>query len=441
MKRLIIAILAIATLSASSVFAQGKYGADSAECIKYLSYYKEYFKQKNYDSATPNWREAFRICPPTANQTMLVDGTALMRKLIGKNAKNPVYKAQLIDSLMMVHDIRIEYYPKYGVTARNNKGLDMANYIKDDNKRLYDGLNEIIEFNGSETKPSLYIFDLNAAIELCKIGMIDEEEVIGVYERNSGFLDGAEAKTATDKEANEKVRTDLDNLFVASKLADCDKIISLYGPRFEADPSDVEFATKVVRIMSSAEDCMDNNLFIAAATAVHNANPSSSSAKMLYKLNAAQGKQDLAIKYLEEAIGAEEDTEAKAELYYELSAYCYKAGRLAQAETAARRASLVTGESGLKARSYMLLGNIWSAVRCEGNEIAVRAPYWVAVDYFDKAKKVDPSLAEEANKKIAEFRKYYPTAADAFMYDVKDGDVYNVNCGSFHESTTVKTQK
>ena len=90
MKRLIIAILAIATLSASSVFAQGKYGADSAECIKYLSYYKEYFKQKNYDSATPNWREAFRICPPTANQTMLVDGTALMRKLISKNSKNPV---------------------------------------------------------------------------------------------------------------------------------------------------------------------------------------------------------------------------------------------------------------------------------------------------------------------------------------------------------------
>ena len=35
--------------------AQGKYGADSAECIKYLSYYQEYFKQKNYDEAIPHW--------------------------------------------------------------------------------------------------------------------------------------------------------------------------------------------------------------------------------------------------------------------------------------------------------------------------------------------------------------------------------------------------
>jgi hypothetical protein len=42
---------------------------------------------------------------------------------------------------------------------------------------------------------------------------------------------------------------------------------------------------------------------------------------------------------------------------------------------------------------------------------------------------------------IAQFRQYYPTAADAFMYDVKDGDSYTVSCGAFRETTTVKTQK
>lgn len=442
MKKLIITFLAIATLGAVNVSAQGKYGADSAECIKYLSYYKEYFKQKNYDSATPNWREAFRICPPTANQTMLVDGTAIMRKLISKNAKNPVYKAQLVDSLMMIHDVRIETYPKYGVTARNNKGLDMANYIKDDNMRLYKGLNEIIEFNERETKPSLYIFNLNAAIELCKIGLIDEEEVINVYERNSEFLDAAEAKNDTEREANEKIRADLENLFVSSKLADCDKIIALFGPRFEADPTDVEFATKVVKIMSSAEDCMDNNLFISAATAVYNANPSAASARMLYQLNAAQGKVDLAIKYMEEAIAAEDsDAEMDADLQYELAVYAFKSGRPLLAEGAAKRSVALTGRNDLKGRNYVLLATIWGNVRCEGNELAVRAPYWVAVDYLEQAKRVDASLAEEANKMIAQFRKYYPVAADAFMYDVKDGDTYNVSCGGFHATTTVKTQK
>ena len=32
----------VMALSSTSVFAQGKYGADSANCIKYLSFYKDY---------------------------------------------------------------------------------------------------------------------------------------------------------------------------------------------------------------------------------------------------------------------------------------------------------------------------------------------------------------------------------------------------------------
>ena len=49
MKRLIIAIASIAMmLGSTTAFAQGKYGADSAECIKYLSYYKEYFSAYRY---------------------------------------------------------------------------------------------------------------------------------------------------------------------------------------------------------------------------------------------------------------------------------------------------------------------------------------------------------------------------------------------------------
>ena len=54
-----IAVTAVVLMfGGNNVFAQGKYGADSAECIKYLSYYKEYFKSKNYDAALPNWRKA-----------------------------------------------------------------------------------------------------------------------------------------------------------------------------------------------------------------------------------------------------------------------------------------------------------------------------------------------------------------------------------------------
>ena len=112
MKRLTLFFaLVMMTISSVSVSAQGKYGADSAECIKYLSYYKEYFKQKNYNDALSNWRKAYSLCPPTANQTMLIDGTTLIRQQISKNSKNAVYNAALVDTLLRIHDQRAEFYP------------------------------------------------------------------------------------------------------------------------------------------------------------------------------------------------------------------------------------------------------------------------------------------------------------------------------------------
>ena len=147
MKKITLAILTLILALPGSLFAQGKYGKDSAECIKYLSYYKEYYKQKAYDDALPNWRKAYAICPATANQTMLIDGTALMRRLINKNTKDPVYRAALIDTLMAIHDARAEAWPKNAVTTRNNKGQDLANYVKDNPARLHREFNSIIEAN------------------------------------------------------------------------------------------------------------------------------------------------------------------------------------------------------------------------------------------------------------------------------------------------------
>ena len=73
MKKIIVlfAVAAMAMMSGSKVSAQGKYGPDSAECIKYLSYYTEYYKQKNYDNALPNWRKAYHYCPPSSRYSLL----------------------------------------------------------------------------------------------------------------------------------------------------------------------------------------------------------------------------------------------------------------------------------------------------------------------------------------------------------------------------------
>lgn len=431
----------VMTLSSTSVFAQGKYGADSANCIKYLSFYKDYFKQKSYNEALPNWREAFKRCPPTANQTMLVDGTTLMRKLISQNSKNPVYREKLVDSLMMIHDIRIANYPKYAVTARNNKGLDLANYVQNDPERLYKEYGEIIAGNKTKTKPTILLFYFDSAVELYKNGSLNEEEIIGVYEGCMELLSKMDPKDAADKEMVDDMKVKIEELFASNNIADCDKLIELYTPKFEADPQNIELAEKIVRFMSAADGCTDNALFIAAATSIHKSNPTHTSAYTLYKLNASTGKSAEAVKYLQEAIDREDSDAAQdAEYYYELAVYNFKCGNNLAAEQAAKKVIPLATTSEVKGKTYMLIGTIWGGVRCDGNDIAKRAPYWVAVDYFERAKAADPELAAEANKRINEYKKYYPLTADAFMFGVNDGETYQVSCGGFKANTTVRTQ-
>ena len=442
MKRIsFIIVMIVMALSSTSVFAQGKFGADSANCVKYLSFYKDYFKQKSYNEALPSWREAFKHCPPTANQTMLVDGTTLMRKLISQNAKNPVYREKLVDSLIMIHDIRIANYPKYAVTARNNKGLDLANYVQNDPERLFKEYQGIVSANKEKTKPTIFLFYFNSAIELFQNGSISEEEVIDVYEQCINYLSAIQPKDEDERAVVDDMKLKIEELFASNNIADCDKLIELYTPKYEANPDDIELASKIVRFMSAADGCTDNKLFIAAATKLHKNNPTHSSAYMLYKLNSSTGNSALAVKYLQEAIDMEDSDAAQdAEYYYEMAVYEYKCGNNLASESAAKKCVSGAANSELKGKAYMLIGTIWGSIHCEGNDIAKRAPYWVAVDYFERAKATDPQLAAEANKRIAEYKKYYPLTADAFMFGVNDGDSYQVSCGGFRATTTVRTQ-
>ncbi len=442
MKRITLAIVSFAalTLCGQDVFAQGKWGADSAECITYMSYYKEYYKQKAYDEAIPNWRKAYSICPATSSQNMLIDGTSLVRRLIAKNASNVEYRNALIDTLLTLHDVRAQYYPKYAVTALNNKGLDMSNYIKSDSQKLYDGYEGIIANNKEQTKVQIFLFDLQAAIDLFQAGSLDAEKVIDIYQRNSELIDKAPVRNDIEGEQNDHIKSDMGNLFAASKVASCEHLMAIYTPRLEADPDNLDLATSIVKTMSLAEDCTSNDLFLKAVTTMNRIKPSANSAYYLYKLHSAKGDTNEAITYMEEAIASEEsDSKTDVEWTYELATFCFKSGLNAKAVDYA--STVAANSEELAGKAYFLMGTIWASTRCGGDEISSRAPFWVACDYMNKAKNADPSLAESAAEHIRQYSAYFPQAAEAFMYDITNGQSYTVVCGGMRATTTVRTVK
>lgn len=441
MKKTLLAIAAVLMfVSGTNVFAQGKYGADSAECIKYLSYYQEYYKQKNYDEALPNWRQAYKLCPPQASQNLFIHGATLLKRVITKTANTPDIQKAVVDSLITLYDVRANAYPKNRETALNNKGVDLNNYVKNDPQRLYNEYTTIISELKENTKPSLFLFNLNSAIELFQNGVLNAEDIINLYQSSMETLGKVTPANDTEAEQLANIKTDVESLFAASKVASCDNLIALFTPRFEADPENLDVVGNIVKLMGGTEDCQNNDLFLSAVTNMNKLDPSASSAFYLFKLNSARGNIDDAIKYMEEAIASDEtDAATDGDYYYQLAAFCFKNGQSSRAFSAAQKA--IDLNPSFTGKAYFLMGTIWGSVSCGGNEIERRAPYWVAVDYLQKAKAADPTLTDEANRLIGSYSSYYPQTADAFMYDVTNGQSYTVSCGGMRATTTVRTQK
>lgn len=434
MKKLILISLIAFFAGASALAQDDKFGPNKEECLKYISYYEEYFKQKAFDEAIPAWRQAYKLCPPASRQTILTNGTILVRRLISKNAKNVEYRDALIDTLFTLHDQRVQFFPKYKVTALNNKGQDIFNYIKNDNERLFKEYSAIVDANRELTKPTLFVHQFNAATELYKDGKMDGENLINIYQQNMEYLASAEGEEAASAKAELEAR------FIQSGVASCETLLSILTPKFEAEPTNAELAGRIVKMLNVAEDCIKNDLYLKAVTVMHADNPSYNSAYALFRLNSVNDNVEEAIKYLEEAIAFEEsDAKTDAEYYFELATYSFKNGRRSLAfESAVKAAEL---DQALAGKSYFLIGNIWGSTTCGGDEIEKRAPYWVAVDYMQKAKAADETLTEEANRYIGMYSKYYPQTADAFMYSLTDGQAYTVSCGGMRATTVVRTQK
>ena len=438
---LIISFVALCSNMLSAQNPNDKYGPNSAECLKYISYYEEYYKQKNYDSAIPNWRKAYELCPVTSRYKILQDGTNLMRYLIKKNELNPAYKEKLVDSLMVIYQKRIEFWPKYKNSSLNYLATDMYNYMQNKPEELYKGLTDIINQLGSTTDMKTFPIYMKVACDLYKDEKLNPESVIAAYESAINYLGGVNTEgNEIKKKLVDKTISDVESLFIASQVANCENLIKLFTPRYEANPQDLALAKTIAGMMAKTEGCTDNDLFINAMSTWYSLEPSASAAYMLYKLNSAKGDMETAVKYIEEAIASDEtDADTDAGYYYELAAISFKSGNNVKAIEYANKA--IESSDIMDGKSYMLIGTIWGSIICQGNEIEQRAKYWVATDYMNKAKNADQSLAIDCDNYIKQYKVYFPQTAEAFMYDITDGQTYNVSCGGMRATTTVRTQK
>lgn len=437
MKKLSVLLLFVIFAFTSNAIAQGKFGKDSVECVRSLSFYNDYMKQGNLNEAAPLWRDAMKYCPPGLRQTIYVDGQKIYRFLIEKYQSNSELKNKLVDSLLMMYDLRTQYFPKYAQSAQTNKVIDIVNFKGSDNKLVFDALMENINTFSGNAEPSLMVLAMQRASTLFNDKVIDAERVLALYSKLSPLI---EAQVQANHPDAIQAKKDIDNLFAVSGVASCENITTLFTPKFNADPNNKELVSGIVKLLNQG-GCFQEPLFLKAVESMHRMEPSYYTAYYLYKLYSIKESHSQAVKSLQEAIddpasAAKED----AQMLYELgSYYLAKMENLSMAANAARQ--IVENDPSMAGKAYMLMGSVWASSRCAGNEIESRAKWWVAVDYYTRAKNADPSLAEDADRLISTYRQYFPLQEEAFMYDIVDGNSFTATCSGMRENTVVRTRK
>ena len=125
----ILGVLTIPLIAQKGVEDGSRYGhgEDSIECIKNLSLYREYVKYKNYVDAFEPWKIVFRNCPK-ATKNIYIDGVKMWNSFIDKE-KDPVRKAEMMDTLRMIYDQRIKYYDQEG-SVLGRKGVDILRHAE-----------------------------------------------------------------------------------------------------------------------------------------------------------------------------------------------------------------------------------------------------------------------------------------------------------------------
>ena len=91
---------------------------------------------------------------------------------------------------------------------------------------------------------------------------------------------------------------------------------------------------------------------------------------------------------------------------------------------------------------YILIGKLYasSGPLCgPGHGWDSQIVTWPAIDNFQYAKKIDPSVAGEANKWINTYSQYMPNREDIFQRSIKEGSSFKVKCW-INENTTVRVK-
>jgi hypothetical protein len=416
-----------------------KYGStpeEIEECKKNLSLYREYRDQNLPGQALPFWRAAYETCPQSA-KTLYIDGAKFYGDILDgiyEDSTQLDVRNAYIDTLMLIYDKRIEYFNEEGKVL-TYKANDLYKYDESRAKEANEMFKRSMELEGMDTDAIAASKYYQTLYGLYRAGEAEKSDLLVEYMPVLDILDYNIAKLEDDgaRDRYEKAKANLDAFFV--KIAECEDIFRILGERIAQSPNDIELNKKSLAVMNK-RDCTDDPLYLEVAERVYADKPTAPAAYSIGIQKLKSKEYGDALKYFEEAAELCDDC-------IDLNQYYLRAGQSAvimgNASKARTFANKILANNPNNGDALMLIGDAIaaSAKSCDDGKLGTAGAYWLAVDYYQRARSADSDMADKANQKIAGYKKYFPSKTDIFFHGLQIGDSYTVEC--FGESTTVRS--
>ena len=419
--------------------------AQTEDCNKNSSISHEAVRAGNFKDAYLPWKEVLKACPTLKFYTFN-DGikilTAFLNEIKDRNSAD--YK-KYFDELMEVYDLRMQYTPNFQhlkgtPTVGDTKGSKAISYIAYapnlDVNQAYAWLKESIEAEKEGSKSPILHYFMDMYLNKLKADPNHKEQFIQDYLTDSEYVDAAIAaeNDPAKKQALQQVKDNLVAMFINSGTADCESLQSIYGPKVEANQTDSAYLKKAIAVMKMMK-CTESEAYFQASYYMYKINPTADAATGCGYMAYKKGDFDTAIKYFDEALSLESDSEKKAQLCYIVAASLFNSKKLSQARSYLQKAIGFKENFG---DAYILLAQLYASSPNWNDESALnKCTYFVVIDKLQRAKAVDPSVADKANELISTYARYTPKAEDLFMLGIKAGDRVTIG-GWIGESTTVR---
>lgn len=403
----------------------------SEEMKQNASLYSEYYKQKDYKSAIKFWRPLF-LTAPKYSQNLHLRGTNIYEKL-AKKAEGELKEAYL-DTMYAIHDTRIHCFGSSS-KLEQSKAFDWYSYRSKGNEgfiyELFDGVHKKYAEEGSENDadPTFVLYWAKAAMKANKNAKtIADEEVLDVYDNISAIVD-ANISAGNDagkyKGAFDDITEDLKKYDYLNPA----KIMELAETKFRANPDDETTIIKAYKnLKSCGSECTETQLFTDVIEKLVQKRPSSGLYKYLASKSQKAGNDSEAIGFINKAIDLEDANDEKLKLYYQIAKIHLGNGSLSNARESARKMLDMNPNSG---EAYIVIGNTYASsgkICGNGTDFNSHTVAWAAIDTWQKAKSVDPSIADEAQKLINRYTQYMPSKEEIFYEGLKVGGTYTISC-------------